>query len=199
MPFILLSESCICRSRRLAVVCLLVGAFIAGGCSQTTQTSPHKRETGRRAGTGVPAKMLSKVMASGEENLQSLGVHVFDAPYKKVYKAVRKIFIEKEYSIRRRSLKKGIIETGYRLHDGMFSVGFLGTMTRSKMVANLKELEPRKTEVTLRILVEKEVETGTWQHFPVSDYDMDLIDGDSIEIYFHHILKILNTHVASGS
>jgi hypothetical protein len=185
----------------LAVVYLLIGAFLTAGCSQTTQKTPHKRETGRRAGTGIPTKMLSKVMAYEGENgaQQNQGVCVFEAPYEKVYKAVRKLFTEKEYSIRRRSLKKGIIETGYRLHDGDFSVGFLGKLTRSKMVANLKKLEPQKTEVTLQIMVEEEVEKGTWQHFPVSDFDMDLIDGDSFEIYFHHILKILKPHVASGS
>jgi hypothetical protein len=160
----------------------------------------HKRESGRQAGTGVPTKMLSRVMAPGgkDDGGNNQGIRVFDAPYNQVFEAVRKILAVKEYSIRKRDIKNGIIETGYRIHDGLFALGFLGKKTRSKMIAGLEEVEPKKTEVTLKIMVEKERDDKTWQHFPISDYDLDLIDSDSIEIYFHHISEQLNSPKTSG-
>jgi hypothetical protein len=130
---------------------------------------------------------------------QNQGVRVFDAPFEQVFKVVRKVMSDKEYPIRKRDIEKGIIETDYRKHDGLFALGFLGKMTRSKMVAKLIELEPKKTKVELQIFVEEERDDKTWQHFPISDYDLDLIDSDSIEIYFHHISEQLNSHVTTGS
>lgn len=139
--------------------------------------------------------MVPEVNGSGSLS----GVRVFDAPFERVFKVVRKIMADKEYRIQKRDVERGIIETDYRIHDGLFALGFLGKITRSKMVAKLIELTPQKTKVELKIFVEEERNDKTWQHFPISDYDLDLIDSDSIEIYFHHISEQLSSHVATGS
>jgi hypothetical protein len=198
---ILLKETYSIRLRLALVVVLSSGSLLIASCRGPSRKNRHKRESGRQSGTGVPAKMLDKVIASGGEKseLENQGVHVYNAPYNQVFKAVRKTMAIKEYPVLKRDVENGIIETDYRIHDGLFALGFLGKKTRSKMVAKLKKLEPEKTEVTLMIFVEKEGKDKTWQEFPITDYDLDLIDSDSIEIYFHLISEQLTSQKTSES
>lgn len=158
-----------------------------------------KREDGRRMGTGIPAFMLHQIMdlGGGTTEQYNQGIRVFNVSYKKVFKVVQKTLTTKEYPIQKRDLNSGTIESGYRIHDGLFTQGFLGEKIRTKIVANIMELEPRKTKVLLKIIVEKKGYAGKWQHYPMNDYNLDLIDADSLDIMFYRISNRLGSKTKS--
>lgn len=117
----------------------------------------------------------------------SYATRIFNAPYHHVFKAVEKAIIHKEYPIKMCDEREGIIDSNYRMHDGNFTLGFVGAKLRSRMIARLEEKGPKQVEVTLMILAEKEDDIGNWQNFPVSSFNLDLIDSDSYDMFFYYI------------
>lgn len=129
----------------------------------------------------------------------SSATRIFNAPYHQVFKAVEKAITCKEYSIKMCDEKEGIIDSKYRLHDGNFTLGFVGAKLRSKMLARLADKGPKQVEVTLIILAEKEDDIGDWQEFPISSFNLDLIDSDSYDMFFYNISQNLRNPQSSGS
>lgn len=128
----------------------------------------------------------------------SYASRIFNAPYHQVFKAVEKTIIHKEYPLKICDEGGGIINSNYRLHDGNFTMGFVGAKLRSRMIARLKEKGPKQVEVTLMILAEKEDEIGNWQDFPVSSFNLDLIDSDSYDMFFYNISENIKNLKLSG-
>ena len=136
-----------------------------------------------------PRGMMRQGMGEGGES----GVRIFNAPYRNVFKAVERSITGKKYQIRVCDERGGIINSDYRIHDGDFTLGFVGAKLRSKMVARLAELSPKQIKVTLTVLAEKEYEDGEWENFPVSAFNLDLIDSDSYDMYFYNISENLKS------
>jgi hypothetical protein len=129
----------------------------------------------------------------------SYATRIFNAPYHQVFKAVEKAIIHKEYPIKMCDERGGIIDSNYRLHDGNFTLGFVGAKLRSRMIARLAEKGPKQVEVTLMILAEKEDDIGTWLDFPISSFNLDLIDSDSYDMFFYYISENLRDPLLSGT
>ena len=128
----------------------------------------------------------------------SSGTQTFNAPYNTVFKAVEMTILGKAYPILLRDEVGGIIDSGYRIHDGQFTLGFVGAKLRSKMLAKLSIIQPEQVEVTLVIQAEKEYEEGLWDNFPVSAYNLDLIDSDSYDMFFYKISEKIKSRQVSG-
>lgn len=119
----------------------------------------------------------------------SSGTQTFYAPYHNVFKAVEKTILSKDYPVLLCDETRGIIDSDYRIHDGNFTLGFVGAKLRSKMLASLVLIKPEQVEVTLIIQVEKEDASGIWDNFPVSASNLDLIDSDSYDMFFYNISR----------
>ncbi len=119
------------------------------------------------------------------------GVRSFDAKYEKVFEAVMEMIKYKEYKLKNKDRQKGIIESDYRSHDGLFTLGFIGGKVRSQIFARIKELKTNKTQVTLRINAEKDIGLGGWFHHPVTERNLDLIDSDNYELLFFFVTSYI--------
>jgi len=54
-------------------------------------------------------------------------------------------------------------------------------------------------EYSIKMCDEKEDDIGDWQDFPVSSFNLDLIDSDSYDMFFYNISQNLRDPQSSGS
>ncbi len=122
----------------------------------------------------------------------------FNAPFHRVFKAVERAILGKNYPVLLSDEARGIIDSDYRIHDGQFTLGFVGAKLRSKMLASLVLIKKEQVKVTLVIHVEREDSSGTWDNFPVSASNLDLIDSDSYDMFFYNISEYIKSPQLSG-
>ena len=165
------------------------------GCAGTMETETDYYRAKIKDRKEEYKKSVGIIMASEKPATphEYQGVRIFNSPYHSVFRAVKETILYKDYPIQLSDERGGIIESAYRLHDGLFTLGFIGARVRSKIVALLREMAPQQVEVVLRIMAEKEEEDGTWSKFPVGAYNLDLIDSDSYDMFFYYISKRLDT------
>ncbi len=169
------------KARHFILALLALSLALTTGCAVTFENRGPRAMV--RRGMGLAA---------------SSGTRTFHAPYHKVFKAVERTILGKNYPVLLCDEVGGIIDSDYRIHDGLFTLGFVGAKLRSKMLASLVLIKPEQVEVTLIIQVEREDASGTWDNFPVNASNLDLIDSDSYDMYFYNISEHIKSPQVSG-